>query len=307
MGTLKDCKELVCIPTRRNEEGKPKIPLFKGWQLQIKGQHDGIGIVTGQPRLIVVDVDNKNETVEEFQKLFPNIWTPTARTISGGLHYYFKYDETIRTRTGLHGLNVDIRNERAFVVAPPTEGYIWIHHLHNVPLAEIPPELHDWITKADVSSERKQTREKEQKQISKYESTADTSYHISGNTTEKIRKSFDALPPDHRNHYTKWFKTTCAMKEIYDKCNQKEEIFKLWDDWSKTGEQYNNGNNTRIFHNIKSPRLNVNYIIKSAKEKFRMYPIKHYDFNLSGVRTQKTNNRDVTPQKTNSKPTRHFS
>ena len=56
MSKMKDYKQFVCIPTRRNEQVKPKIDLFKGWQLQthtvteqFKRQHDGIGIVTGEP------------------------------------------------------------------------------------------------------------------------------------------------------------------------------------------------------------------------------------------------------------------
>ena len=134
--------------------------------------------------------------------------------------------------------------------------------------------------------------------MSKYESTTDTdtSYHIGANTTEKIRKSLEALPPEHKNNYTEWFKTTCAMREIYDRCNQKEKIFDLWDEWSKTGRQYDKGNNTRIFHNIKSPRLNVNFIFKSAKETFRMYPVKH-EFDLRGAGIQQTNNHYVTLSK----------
>ena len=82
------------------------------------------GIPTG-PRnnLLVVDLDVKDDGVQEFQKYRTEFGTPktlTVKTPSGGYHYYFNYshcdpdckamiDNYLRTRTKYRGKGVDIR------------------------------------------------------------------------------------------------------------------------------------------------------------------------------------------------------
>lgn len=106
----------------------------------------GVGIVTGKiSNLLVLDIDDL-ESIDLSR--IPE--TPTVRTISGGLHAYFKYPKDLEARntTGLWP-GVDIRAEGGFVVAPPTrsgEGsYTWVKGL-DVPIAELPGWLSELLT-----------------------------------------------------------------------------------------------------------------------------------------------------------------
>lgn len=101
----------------------------------------GVGIVTGKiSSMLVLDIDDL-ESLD--LTLIPD--TPTVRTISGGLHAYFKYPQgfEIKSTTGLKP-GVDIRAEGGFVVAPPTSAgdnsYKWENGL-DVPIADVP----DWL------------------------------------------------------------------------------------------------------------------------------------------------------------------
>lgn len=105
----------------------------------------GVGIVTGIiSNLLVLDIDNLKSLD---LSLIPE--TPTVRTISGGLHAYFKYPKDLdaKNTTGLWP-GVDIRAEGGFVVAPPTSSnggsYTWLNGL-EVPIADVPEWLTDHI------------------------------------------------------------------------------------------------------------------------------------------------------------------
>ena len=84
-----------------------------------------IGIVTGSiSGITVMDIDPKNGgTVPPGAGL-----TLVARTQSGGWHYYYKFEPTLRTGAGIIR-GVDIRNNGGYVVAPPSKGekgdYSW--------------------------------------------------------------------------------------------------------------------------------------------------------------------------------------
>ena len=108
-----------------------------------KTQHN-ICVATGKlSGIVVVDVDT-----DDLDKSFPRTWTvKTAK----GYHYYFKYPDGQELRNTVHinGLDVDIRAEGGYVVAPPSvheSGHIykWIVSPDDCPLAELPAE---WIKK----------------------------------------------------------------------------------------------------------------------------------------------------------------
>jgi hypothetical protein len=86
-----------------------------------------IGLVPGSAGLLVVDVDVKGEVnghdsldiLEREHGKLPD--TRTALTPSGGRHYYFRIPkgETFGNRKPIEG--IDIRCDRGFAVAPPSE------------------------------------------------------------------------------------------------------------------------------------------------------------------------------------------
>lgn len=71
--------------------------------------------------LLVIDVDPRNGGR-------PPHWLPptlTARTQSGGLHFYYRIDEDIKSRAGLFGPGVDSKGRGGYVLMPPSPGYEW--------------------------------------------------------------------------------------------------------------------------------------------------------------------------------------
>jgi len=107
-----------------------------------------IGIPTGKASgLLIVDLDTYKPgamTVAGFEEKYGTIsHTPTVRTGSGGLQFYFAYPdgEEIRNSAGMLGPHVDVRGEGGYILAPPsvtTERYEWVN---KAPPAPVPPKL----------------------------------------------------------------------------------------------------------------------------------------------------------------------
>ncbi len=82
-----------------------------------KNPDANIGIPTGKVNdLFVVDIDGV--CPESFPALPPTVTVRTKK----GLHYYYKYPEghEIKSRTKLQGLDIDVRGEGGYIVAPPS-------------------------------------------------------------------------------------------------------------------------------------------------------------------------------------------
>lgn len=148
---------LMCLPAKKDDKhpltGWKRIPKIElgttsNYFDKFKNCQPGIAIITGDRSngLFVVDVDVKHmdgtEKLSEWQLEhgdFPKTWT--AKSPSGGYHYYFKSDEAIGTREGLLGC-IDIRGNGGLIIAPPTirdgKAYEWLDGLSpkDIPLAK---------------------------------------------------------------------------------------------------------------------------------------------------------------------------
>ncbi len=130
------------------------------WKDKIKGEN--IGTLTGKKSgIMVLDIDNKDDTLEEFKKLeekHGKIDTVEAETISGGRHLFFNYDEkclipnaTKVLKIDDKILNIDFRTTGGCVVLPPTkfkgEKYKWISSPFENDIIDMP----NWIYKYLIS------------------------------------------------------------------------------------------------------------------------------------------------------------
>lgn len=123
-----------------------------------------LAVVTGNT-FIVVDVDFFNEKKPDFgcgmkaweawmdEHEEPITWK--QKSMTGGLHYFFKYTEKLDTRlkkisdhSFIHKeklVNIDIRSKGGYIMVAPTEHeekkYEWIHSPFDTELAECP----DWL------------------------------------------------------------------------------------------------------------------------------------------------------------------
>jgi hypothetical protein len=87
-----------------------------------------IGIATGRTSgIVVIDIDPRNGGNESFQELIEKYGalpdTYEVKTGGGGKHLYFKYIEGINYPSKL-ALGVDIKSDRGYVVAPPSNHVI---------------------------------------------------------------------------------------------------------------------------------------------------------------------------------------
>lgn len=105
-----------------------------------------------ESNLVVVDVDpdkGGEATWDELVNRHGFVHTVTARTGSGGWHYYFQYPTTIEVKNGrdVLGPGVDIRGNNGYVLLPgsthPKGAYEWAPHSSpvDVEVAVLP----DWL------------------------------------------------------------------------------------------------------------------------------------------------------------------
>ena len=97
-----------------------------------KPQYNGIGIATGKISGIVV-LDVEKDAIEEVETKFPEILKAgiIVKTISGGKHYYFRWEEYTPNTVRIGGYSMDLRGDGGFVVAPPSSfkevNYGWLN------------------------------------------------------------------------------------------------------------------------------------------------------------------------------------
>lgn len=82
-----------------------------------------IGVLTGSANgLDVLDVDPKHNGVESLNALPSLPPTMTAKTGSGGFHYYFAHTNGIKNNNnGKLGQGLDFKTTGGFVIAPPSQ------------------------------------------------------------------------------------------------------------------------------------------------------------------------------------------
>lgn len=132
-----------------------------------------IGTLTGSKSgIAVIDIDNHNgvdglgnlkEFLDTYDIILPK--TKVVRTPSGGLHYYFKLDETynqtqfIQNHSQLEG--VDFQVHGRYVVAPPSQidgNYYEV--VRDVELAELPEKWLEMFTDKTITKKNKKREKK---------------------------------------------------------------------------------------------------------------------------------------------------
>jgi putative DNA primase/helicase len=158
--TLSIAKEYVkrgfsVIPLQQRGK-KPALPSWREFQGRRateeelnswfgNGSCKNIGIIAGTiSELVILDADSA-EAVEWCEANLPQ--TPSVNT-ARGRHYYFRYKDGIRNSVNVNGMELDVRGEGGYVVAPPSVhetgvSYLWVDgkSLDDVALADFPTEL----------------------------------------------------------------------------------------------------------------------------------------------------------------------
>ena len=110
----------------------------------------------------VIDVDAHRSGLKAMKRLKKRGLLPktvTAKTQSGGFHYYYKYPDGVEISSQVDWLpGIDILSEDARITMPPSVGgktgkrYEWIHSPMSTPMVFPAPELLKAITQKQVEA-----------------------------------------------------------------------------------------------------------------------------------------------------------
>lgn len=188
-----------------------------------------IGLITGEiSDLTVLDIDIGTgkfgaESWAEATKDHGEPDTLMARTGSGGMHVFFKYNSSLKTAGNVLGKGVDSRNDGGYVVAPPSRHrsggvYSWINW--GQPLAPLPAHL----------SRRKETRGRPKK---------DNMYK-GKYTIEQVRDMLAFVPADDRDD---WRHFGIILGREF---NRVDEAWEVYTDWANKFSGKKGRNHTEI-------------------------------------------------------------
>ncbi|WP_108473176.1 bifunctional DNA primase/polymerase [Rhodanobacter thiooxydans] len=218
-----------------------KLPMLPGWQNAATNDAAtvaawwtetpaaGIGIATGAP-VIVLDVDtNGKPGAESLAALIaehgPLPQTLTARTASGGFHYYFSTSEPIRNSADKVGKALDVRGAGGYVVAPPTVvdgcAYQWAD---LSPIAPAPA----WLIAAALAP------------VADRPATSTTIEP----TPELLADLADALTVLDADSRDQWIAAGAALRSLGEAGRE------LWVSWSATSDKHNADTDPDTFETI---------------------------------------------------------
>lgn len=222
-------KGIKVIPLHSNT----KIPILKDWtnrgtlnDLQILDWHQkhddcNFGLLTGD-NLVVLDVDNKNnkegskvlEALGDFSNTF------TVSTASGGLHYYFKTKENLKSRNFGNGL--EIKSLGSQVLAPCSIiNNVEYKILNDTEFAEFPMCLYE----AFKSSKNTDSKD--------YSNNILKQFDWSEQQKNALSNTLDSIDPnlDHDS----WLEVIFATFNLYGK---HEETIDLLINWSSSSTKF---------------------------------------------------------------------
>lgn len=243
---------LLKIRVHRNA----KEPVNKKWNLKENMINSisnfNIGIPTGKiNNLICLDIDNKDNGIEEFNKYILEFGEPQTvkqSTPNGGFHYIFKYSSSfitinyLKNKTKYRNCGIDIRSEGGYFVSAPSKihdkEYKYIRDFDNYEVLEMPESLINWLL-VNEDQNIKESRV--------YKSNYN--YNI---TDEIIVELLDKLPENYLNNYSDWLKITTILKNL--------NKFDIWDSWSRRSNKYDYNKNIKTW-NANNGIFDINYLI----------------------------------------------
>jgi hypothetical protein len=90
----------------------------------------------------------------------------------------------------------------------------------------------------------------------------------------KIEKALDKLK-ENSNEYIKWLSISFCLKDLYLGVDDKNKVYELYENFSKTSSKYNKCKNKKIFMDLE-PMNDINYLFKLADMNYYILPF--YDY-----------------------------
>lgn len=265
-----------------------KRPIFNNYLTDFKPVDvtKNYGILTGKiNNIIVVDIDIKDNGLTKWNELINKHSEPdtfTIRTGSGGLHYYFKYNENISNAIkiniddGCYG--IDIFTDNKFIVGPGSTHPITNAKYKIINNSKI-TDISEWLLKIISKQTKKQ---KVKKQLNNKLKISDKIFEpISDNYLIKLLNKLDKIYCDN---YYNWLTITNICKFHNKKI--------VWDKWSKSSSSYDAENNNMIWNNI-IPSFDINYICNILKVKLVKYTKQYHPLTENEFKTINVNEKYI--------------
>ena len=154
-------------------------------------------VVSGN--FFVWDVDVNKKTNEIDYECFPKSGYPflVSRTKSGGYHYYFRTDKTIKTKIKILKKDLDIKgnDEKGYIILPDDEEYtiIWQDDHKN---SFEPSELDKMLSKCTPDSKKKKKKTKSYSVKEEYYSNKNKKAELKLQMKGWCKETFDAIYND---------------------------------------------------------------------------------------------------------------
>ncbi len=91
---------------------------------------------------------------------------------------------------------------------------------------------------------------------------------------DKIAKALDKLK-ELSSEYIKWLSIAFCLKDLYLGVDDKNKVYELYENFSKTSSKYNKSKNKKIFMDLE-PMNDINYLFKLADINYYILPFYNY-------------------------------
>lgn len=222
-----------------------------------------VGIPCGKNNnLIVLDIDLKDEGIEEFNKyieLHGNPNTLIVKTPNDGFHYYFTYNNSSETAkyliensltnsTKYRGKGIDIRTTGGYIVAPNSsidnKNYLIINDIEPIEMSET---LILWLLVDRENCVKKKTNK-----VIKTKNIICKNKYIYDILDEQIVNILSKLDNSWYEEYDKWLLILTILKSL--------DKFEIFDNFSKKSKKYNYEVNLKLW-NANNGCIDINYLI----------------------------------------------
>lgn len=206
--------------------------------------------------ITVIDFDVKNHTDSlKYIDMFDMKKTLYETTPSGGYHFYYKYDNRLKN-TENQDLQIDIRNNGGYIVCGATNGYIWQNL--GVELQQIPEGLIEIFKESGMCFEKDETLLEKSTAVKSQK--CEKSLYVYSMTEKQLNRIETGLNTycmaecnDKTTKKNMWKYITYAIADLYNNLDfissqYSDRIIKMWDDWSKKSDLYNEKRNFELFN-----------------------------------------------------------
>lgn len=286
----------ININQKKNKSGQwkkelnfpPKWTSFTMDNTYYNDKYNGLAILTGKTNnIIVIDIDNVdhwNQLLDENNKKEPI--TAKVITGSGGIHYYFQYDEElgdIKSTDHCFGkdYDIDVKTNGGCVIIPPSKyynnnlgqnvEYKWENNIFDTKLAKFPVWIKNLLTKKNKDNKPSDNIGKEQfitKEIVDIVPEEDTELDFTVSELEAILCMLDKAKCDR---YNDWVSVGMCLYNI------NKEYLLLWIKWSQQSNKYEDGLCDEKWKSFKKDKsgLKIGTLLMWAKQD---NPVKYEEF-----------------------------